>query len=575
MPRYASFGYWSNPLQLVTVNLETKVAHLTTLQGGRGVIGKASVWLPSTGKLILANGEGGYITEYDPATRLIRTIGSFPDRDAYVAALSNDGRIFWGSYPGARVVEYNPATDAVIDHGPCDSDFLDAHYGYTIGVDPACTHVYIGPGQSPWYLSVLDLSTGEYTVYFKEGNDLGGNVYISVDGSQAWYYRRRSDNVVEWYTLIGGVVTLSTGPRPPFRDWNRPAGVDSGLTDWPSRYGLEFDLSQALPTTATPNAIFRWRENEGAWNEVTVTGIRRQAQVLKRVYSYDAEHLLCLCGSYGPVFLYNPTTEATEVLGWTNRSLYDARKIGTKWYLNGYTAVSMEWDPSQPWSLVESTPDRTQSNPRDVLQVHKYHYYSTEGPGGWLYVGANHIRDSFGGDIGWFDPTTESKGHLREGFEAWSPRGIVTVGDVVVYSGNSLDGQDGRLIVFDPNTKSIVDHMEPLPGEELTSAGYIITVDGDVVGVEGTRAYRYTIETKAEVWKVSLPAPAFGTMVWYDRRAEVAPDGLIYLYCGSAIYKLDPANGATTKVRDDNTPGAILWHNGIGYIEGGTTLRTV
>lgn len=575
MAKYASFGFWTSPLQMLTINLETMETHLTSIQGGRGVIGKASVWLPASEKLITANGEGGYISEYDPVTHMARTIAQFPDRDAYVAALSNDGRIFWGTYPGSRVVEYNPATDAVIDHGPCDSEFLDAHYGYTIGVDPANTHVYIGPGQSPWYLSVLELATGEYTVYFK-GDDLGGMVYTSVDGTETWYYRRRADSVVEWYTLIGGVVTLSTDSRPPFRYWDAPAGVDAGVTSWPARYGIEFDLSQAQPTTATPTAILRWREGEGAWNELSISGIKGLPQVLKRVYAFDANRLLCISGLYGPLFLYNPTTEALELLGWTNRSLYDALKIGTKWYLSGYTAVTMEWDDTQPWTLVESTPDRALSNPRDVLQVHKYHYYSAEGPDGWFYTAVNHIRDSFGGDLGWFDPTTEVKDHLRAGFELWSPRGLATVGDVLVYSGNSLEGLDGQLIVFDPDTKSIVDTITPLAGEGITEAGCIIPIGGDVIGIVGTRAYRVTVATKASVWKVNLPAAAFHTQMWYDRRVEIAPDGLIYLYMGAAIYTLNPATGAAVKVRNDSgNPGGILWHNGIGYIEGGTTLRTV
>lgn len=576
MAKYASFGYWTSPLQMVTINLETEATHLTTIPGGRGVIGKPAAWLPDSGKLILANDESAVI-EYDPATQVVREIDNFPDIVAYVATISTDGRVFWGTYPDARVVEYNPATDAIIDHGPCNPDFGAPQYGYTIGVDPACTHVYIGPGQLPWYLAVLELATGEYTVYFENDMDTFGAVYTSVDRSEIWY-RRITGGVSKYYTLIGGVVTESTDPRPSFLGPYNPANIDTGMAEWLARYNIEFDLSDALPTSATPDAVIRWREGEGAWNEVTISGIQLNAQILKRVYPYDADRLLCFSGSYGPAFLFNPTTGESELLGWTNRSLYDARRIGSKWYLNCYPSTSLEWDPAQPWTLTEGTIDRTTTNPRDIIQVHKYHFYSTEGPDGWLYLGVNHVRDSIGGDLGWFDPVTEAKGHLREGFEIWSPRGIVTVGDVLVYSGYSQNKEthpDGQLIIFDPDTKSIVDSITPLPGENIRDAGCIVAIGEDVVGATGTRAYRYTIATKTPVWIVDLPGLAFGTMYYYDRRMEVAPDGLIYLYLDNDIYTLNPTTGEAIKVRASTMPAGIFWHNGVGYIENGTDLRIV
>jgi len=294
---------------------------------------------------------------------------------------------------------------------------------------------------------------------------------------------------------------------------------------------------------------------------------------VKRVYAYDANRLLCLSGEYGPVYLYTPATKEIEYLGIPTYSLYDAIKIGTKWYLSGYTAVTLEWDPAQPWTLTDSTIDRTTSNPRQVLGVHKYHYYSTEGSDGLLYVGVSHLRDSVGGDLGWFNPADDSVGHLREGFEDWNPRGVVAVGDSIVYSGNSLSGAEGQLIVFDTATKTIVDAITPLSGEGNTSAGWIIAIEGDIIGISDLWAYRVTVATGATVWKVSLPAWAFNDLRWYDRRAEIGPDGLIYLYLGTVIYSLDPATGATAKVVDDLATGNIMWHEGTAYIYGRTNLR--
>lgn len=574
MAKYLSLCYWTTPQQLVTVDLETGVGRLATYQGGRGGLGKAAVWLSERGVLLLANADKGYLSEYTPATGVMRTIGPCPDRDFYASCISLDGRVFWGTYPNAHVVEYNPATDEIIDHGSADPSFDDAQYGYYIGVDPACTHVYLGLGQQPWYLAVLDLSTGEYTLHFKADGDSAGGISEATDGSAVWYTRRKANGTYERYTLSGGAVTLATDPAPPAKPYGTTTGVDFVVSEWTTRHGVIINLDDATPTTAAPNPTVRWKApDDETWQAATIDAPVLKDMIIKRVYAYDNNRLLCLSGQYGPVYLYTPATGVIEQLGHPQYSLYDARRIGTKWCLSGYTAVTLEFDPNQLWTLVASSPDQTITNPRKVLSVHKYHYYSVD-YGQVLYVAANHLRDSAGGDLAWYDPQTGENGHLREGFEVWGATGLAVCGDVLVYGGESIEGEDCQLIIFDPATKSIVDRITPLPGEGFAEAGWLIAAGGDVIGITGNRAYRVTVATGARVWAVTLPGAAFGTSETADQRAEISPvDGMIYLYSGDAIYKLNPADGTIFRVLGDSTPGAIMWHGNAAYIYGTTNLR--
>lgn len=574
MAKYLSLCYWTTPQQLVTVDLETGVGRLATYQGGRGGLGKAAVWLSERGVLLLANADKGYLSEYTPATGVMRTIGPCPDRDFYASCISLDGRVFWGTYPNAHVVEYNPATDEIIDHGSADPSFDGPHYGYYIGVDPACTHVYLGLGHLPWYLAVLDLATGEYTLHFKDEGDVNSGIGTAADRSAVWYVRHKLNGTTQRYTLSGGALTPTDDPSPPALPYAYHSGVDYSVSEWQARHNVIINLNEATSTTSKPNPIVRWKapEDEG-WQEAVIDAPALKDVVIKRVYPYDATRLLCLSAEYGPVYLYTPATGNIEQLGFPQYSLYDARKIGSKWYLNGYTAATLEWDPAQPWSLVTSSPDQTITNPRKVLSVHKYHHYSVE-YNGVLYVAVNHLRDSVGGDIGWYDPQTGENGHLREGFEVWGATGLAVCGDVLVYGGESIEGNDAQLIVFDPATKSIVDRITPLPGEAFAEAGWLIAAGGDVIGITGNRAYRVTVATGARVWAVTLPGAAFGTSATADQRAEISPvDGMIYLYSGDAIYKLNPADGTIFRVLGDSTPGAIMWHGNAAYIYGTTNLR--
>ena len=551
------FTYTANgkPFSLVIINTGTGE--------GRTVSVASAPFFPKTavphdGKLYFNANAALYV--YDPSDGSATLLGT-ASNTLYAGTVAPDGVLFYGTYPEGRLIEYDPATDTFTDHGRMDADGPN-QYVYSIGAD--ADYVYCGMGQDPWYLAVYNRATGDKTLYFKD--EPGGTRHVErgVDGT-LWYSS---------YKLIGG-EPVSGQTKPGMLPWYWQSGANIELTSWPDEIGYEVNLDDANPLT-DKNAVIRWRQ-VGAedWNTYEPAELPMNALVIHRLYRFDDTRLLGITREYGPVFLYDVETHELEVLGWPQYSLYDAVAIGGKWYFVGYPAATLEYNPAQPWTLTDSSHDETTTNPRKIFPVDKYHHYCVAGSDGRLYIAATHERDSVGGELGWYDPATEEGDTLRDPLARWNPVGLAAVGTKIVYAGSSLDGLDGTLFVFDVSDPTTVEReIVPLPDLEYTSPGYIIAVSAtDVVGIAGTVAYRWNVVDDEQVWRIALPAQAMGNILTVNRRAEIAPDGMIYFYAGSAIYRLNPDDGALEKVLADATQGQIMWHGDTGFIYGAAQLR--
>src|SRR5690606_26734514 len=112
----------------------------------------------------------------------------------------------------------------------------------------------------------------------------------------------------------------------------------------------------------------------GDWRQLSVDGLTLTAATLRRVVSIG-NRLLVVTAEYGPLAWYDPESKTFDVIGWPQRSLYDALPNGDDIYLSGYPAVTLRWDTTQAWTLTASTTDLTTTNPRQVAGWHKYHYF--------------------------------------------------------------------------------------------------------------------------------------------------------------------------------------------------------
>lgn len=541
------------------VHIDTAAGEARTLLNMTGHWGKSAV--PFGGKLYF--GSGNTVKEFDPTTGGLRTVGTSSDSTIYTGCRAPDGILYFGTHDDGMLIEYNPTTDTFADLGRMDLEGPGYQYSYSLAADE--DFVYVGLGQSPWYLGVYNRATGEKTLYFKNGGGSSG-VSVGVDGT-VWYGN---------YKMVDGTPE-SGHVKPEMIPSYWQSGANSDHLTWPEEIGYEIDLTDANPLPDAPAKI-RWRAANGTWLEHAAPTLPLASQVLKRVYSFDATRLLIITAAYGPMALYTPSTGEIEILGWTDKSLYDAVEHDGLWHLSGYAGVTITWDPSQPWTV---TPDNQITNGEITNPIYgcgiaKYHHYSAVGSDGLIYIGVTHERDSVGASLGWYNPATPgaSVQRIREGLERWYPRGVAAVDSLIVMSTQSMDGLDGELVVLDTTTKIVIDRQTPLADLAYTSTGTIVRVsDTDLVGVIGTAAYRWNVASNTQVWRVTLPAAAMAGVSTIDRRIEVAPDGKIYFFIGTKIYALDPTDGAVVTVCNENVQGNVFWHQGQMYVYGTTKLR--
>lgn len=534
---------------LYRIDLTTEsVAHFIGLRG------RAARFVQADGVVYIGSGDPGYFGVLKDNT--FRVIGACSDRDYYSGTVSADGCIWMGTYPAGKLECFDPRSGKLLDHGRID-DAGGIQYVYTLAADSQ--YVYAGMGQADWYLGIYDIDSDTTALFFKGIGNRVANVYTAQVGGAPYYERIDSAGGRHWYALASGVPVEITNP-PALVPWYASGGIISDVTQQ-TRY--QFDLRDAGAYSGH-DPLIRWQSGEVALPAPVQAPVR-----IKRLADVGAERLLGVGNFYAPVFWYDAEQEAVEVVGLPTYSLYDALTHEGDIYLSGYTAVTLRWNPQEAWTLKPGATGVT--NPRKIpLAIGKYHYYSCIGADGLFYVAANHERDSVGGELGWYDPLTEATGRLRAPFARWSPRGLVVVGDKLVYSGQSLDNETGRVFIVSTETHEVVAEHDV---EGATEAGALVAVsDTEIVGVVNLTAYRLNILTGAEVWRVTLPAKAFGTLPHYDRRPCYA-DGAVWLALGTNIYRIDAETGTVTKFSDETEAYNVLVSEGTVYLYGGIEVK--
>lgn len=572
---YDVTAIYKYPLQILDVNLSKGTTRLTDgILGRPGPYGTA---LHPNGKIYIGSSDPGYLVEYDPVTGTTNFISKLHPtirRDTQTMDTGDDGWVYVGEYNstgGGALGRYNPASSTFENLGIVDTNRVGSQYSYTIGADTR--YVYVGLGQIPWYLAIYDTQTTNRTLYWKSENDTGGTVSRGIAGG--FYYWRRTVSDIKWYKLEAGQPTeIAAADVPPLVPYYKRGNVVCNPENFPASFGVEINLDDAYPDSSTNHATIRWR-TVGAtnWQAVGVSGFRLQPINIKRLYPWDSTHFFGWADFYGPVFLFDTTTGGTTTLGRPQYSIYDGLFENDRLYLSGYTAVTLTYTPSRSWTLSGSTTIKSDPtiNPHQILGgFGKYHYYSTFGADGMVYIGGHHERDSTGGELGWIDPLTGTNGSLRNPFLDNDVRDLKSVlgGTKLVYASNNE-----KLFVFDVASKQIERVITPIPG--VGPLDKIVEVaPGIVFGATGNRVFKVDIRDGSVLYTNTLSGLAFGVALAYDHRLVLGPDGLVWMFIVNSLYRINPTDGAMTKLMD--TPAkSLLFKDGDLYLYGGPNLYRV
>ena len=596
--------YGTTNFQILDVNLSQGTARLTN-GASLGRIGVHGTVLYPNGNVYIASMEAnglGYFSEYNPTTGETRQIAQATGSDpGQYDEIGDDGWIYIGGYPNAFVDRYNPNTDV---YERLNTGSALSSYAYTLGADTR--YVYVGVGESPWYMAIYDTQTTNTVLYWSTNADVFGQVRHATNG--CWYYERfgpTTTNQVTWYQLTNGapLLTAYNANTPPpgllvinAQRANVVDGVNNGYL-----MGYNVNLDYAYPDSASNYANIQWRAvGTSNWLSVVVTNFHLTPIGISRLYPLDSNRLLGFSSFYGPVWTYSISNSQTTDLGVSpSCNLYDAI-VGTGVdYFCGYVATLLHYDPSRPWTLVASTTNffNTSINPYQTsLAIGKHEYFTTYGSDGMVYVAAIHERDSAGGELGWYDPVTGTNGSLRTPFLTDEPADLKPAlgGTKLLYVSTSTN-----IFVFDVATKSIDRIISPL-GTNLTvckvSGAYYYGLDkvveispGIVLGVAGSNIFKVNITNGSVINSSTLPGYAFQeSQRIQNRRLVMGPDGYIWMFRWyrdaqnfnkSSLYRISPADLSYSTVLTNTFysygENNLMFNGGDMYLYGGNNLYRV
>jgi hypothetical protein len=580
---YSRTTYWRDPIQLLDVNLSQR-----TIKYGIGSLGATSpnaYAIHPNGVLYFTSSDPGYFCAWDLAKGSLTTIKQLGDKGGQYAILGDDGKVYVGEIVKGTVESYDPATGAWKNYGIMDDPGPPYNrYAYTLGADSR--YIYVAMGQSPWYLVVLDKTTGSQSVYWKnEPAVTGVGVYKGMSGG--WF--------VEKDLIVGGTYTktyygfaagkpVQLAKVPPLHGYPIYDTILSDLAQSSQLMGYDLDLTDSVPDSASGGiAEVRYRPvGAPLWNSSRWV-LAMDPLPIARLYTGGVTGMFGMTGTYGPVFAYDAVSGAVNPYGRTGYSDYAAVQYANKWAIAGYTGDTVVFDPTRRWTLNSSTAGTANTNPVKLNgDFGKYHYWAVTGQDGNLYIAGKHERDSLGGELGWQNPITNVAGSLRTPFLNYTPRGLTAAssGTKIVMSSNPITAGDGRVFVLDVATKQLSGSWAPLPG--VGDVGPIVEVaPGEIIGVAALTGsftvYRLNVLTGRIVFSNTLPGNAFGGTAtsWYDRRLVTGPDGYVWLYVDNNICRINASTGDLQVVVAASPAGNLLFRGKDMFIYGTTNLRMI
>ncbi len=584
------------PQQIAHINLTTGQVRLF-----EGAIGRPSTNGPAfvDDKVYLASSHGGQLIEYNAATGAVTPLGLLSQSGAQRLVVGDDGAIYIGAYgggggqpagSGGGVERYDPSTGVRTNYGPMDPAFVGLQYAHSLGADRR--YIYVGLGQQPWYLAIYDTQTGSRELKWKAENDTSGVVYKGVNGG--WYYIRHNkakNNLKKYYRLVEGeAVEIPKSEFPETVPSYQLGNLALGSENFEAVYGCKVRLDNAYPTNLNAGtASWSWQLSGAPhWQEATLSGFRVEPVKTRRLYRVDADYMLGFPDFYGPVFLFNPETQVSMELGRSEYNFYDALVTSNypryPIFLAGYTAVTMQYHLTLPWSLTQSTPD---PGAPGVNPLHlgytgaiagKYHLYLAQDASGTIYTGVHHERDSTGGSLAWYHPATGAKGGDRDTFINDDIKDVIVVeaGTKVVVSTEAVGREGaGKIFIMDAASKTILRSFN-CPTGHVHSGKLAEAESGYVFGVAADRMYKINTTTGEVVFNESLGGQAFGASSnSLERRLVRGPDRRLWMFINNDLYRIDERYGGSRQYVLSMPSASSIAFSGVDLYFLGSSIKVI
>ncbi|WP_309127327.1 carbohydrate binding domain-containing protein [Microbacterium sp.] len=525
---------------------------------------------------------------YDPASGECEDLGRFSDQKDSTFGMSPgpEGSMYIGSYPDARLYLVNPQTDEVEflrNMGP-GIDYIHS-IAYHAGTDT----VYVGTGVlAPQIWKITDGGRGEQTLIADDAMVPG----LSDEGA----------NTVSRMDIVGDRIIAQVRLRMLVLD------LDGGVVHWDRDQTRFFFGHHAIVGAQQNQAIFSSGGGDlmvydTSTNSFASTGINIGGYLSNGVvdasggspllYGTSASGVFVADLANGALLSDNPVEFAQPTLiqklftgpddtVWASgymiglakvdkagqnhgptmqRGQYESAAVRDgKLYFGAYGEARFDvldpatYDPAEPGTVptLFTGVDQGQDRPFGLA----YNPDRDE-----MYMGSVATYGQTQGGLAIWEGATGKHEWLTTGIG--QDENIVSVAynpvDELVYLGSTVDGglgsaqsghTAGKLIVFDPATRTVVKAIDPAGEEREGVTGLMVDPDGIVWGVAEDVLFAYDPATEtSEVKGVVGGRYTAGTTYWaYGTVSRSNADGRIYVTAGYRFSVHDPETSVTTRI---------------------------
>ncbi|MGQ9673509.1 MAG: hypothetical protein ACUVV5_10290 [Candidatus Aminicenantales bacterium] len=531
---YLTMGQQADNLFLVEVNPETGACR-QFIATGEGANYPTATLMSRSGVLYIGGAYAGHLYRFDPHQEILEDCGAIhPEKAIFPCAIDEDksGRIWIGSYGTADLTAYDPRTGEFSRYGRMDD--IDMYNYPLVNADGMiCNRI----AQTKPKCVVFDPKTGKKEVVGPIATK-GEHTFELRKDAKGWVHIVSSlgNFRVEGFRAIPEKSPPEPAVRPPFRD----------IKD------LKFVGSEKEP-----------------YKRIEITTVTGETRLLDLDYEMAGTEIFYLHKGpdgllYGSsilplhLFRYNPASGELIDLGRAssaNGEAYSMANLNGKIYISSYPAAILSvYDPSQPYHF-DKTP---QSNPRDLGRLDEISYRprsTLTGPLGRVWVASLPDYGLWGGPLSWYDPATgEKKAYYRiaEDGSCYTLAYLKNVDLIAV--GTTIHGGSGTLpkvdqaVLFLWDSRAEKKLWEGRMDRPVESFNALLALPngkllGTVVGGEKPEIFLFDPVSKAFKRRADLPA---GEPL--DHGLQLGPDGKVYGFTNSSLYRLDPATLAMTEI---------------------------
>ena len=547
-----------------------------------------------------------FVLQIDPETGAFRQFLSEVPKSNYPTAtlMSRTGCLYVGSAYAGHLQSFDPEKDTFEDLGPIHSGAASFPCRIDEGGDG---RIWIG-SYGTADLTSYDPATGEFTHHGRMDEvDMYNYPLVNVDGTVACLIRMTRPHVAVFDPATGEKRTVGPVTTKGEDTIDMYRGNDGPLYIRSSRGNFRLEGFEPVPADALPDPVpgvplpdgstFAFSDASEQLNrKLQVRGLNGEIRAFDLDYEASGSEIFyvhagpdrCIYGSSIlplHLFRYNPNDGELIDLGRCSTAsgeAYSMANLDERMYISAYPGATISvYDPSQAYHFGAQPGD----NPRDLGRIDDISYRprsTLAGPLGRIWTASIPDYGRWGGPLSWYDPRTGEKGayyricgdascytlaHLQD-------RRSIAVGTTIGGgSGTQPKVDQAVLFLWDYEREEKV--WEGTLDRPVAAFNALLTgPDGRLYGtVRGDdlppEIFAFDPESRAFTERVAPPGHPL------DLGLQNGPDGKIYGFTPSCIYRLDPSSLAVEEiVREEGAftvAGPIL--GGEIYFASGHHLR--